>query len=44
MYYNSIFSQLLHFIPRYRFTKIVEKFGVLIEKVSGQAERNYPST
>lgn len=27
MYYNSIFSQLLQFVPRYRFTKIVEKFG-----------------
>ena len=27
MYYNSIFSQLFNFIPRYRFEKIVNKSG-----------------
>ena len=25
MYYNSIYSQLFNFIPRYRFEKIVKK-------------------
>ena len=27
MYYNSIYSQLFNFIPRYRFEKIVKKSG-----------------
>ena len=27
MYYNSIYSQLFNFIPRYRFEKIVNKSG-----------------
>ena len=27
MYYNSIYSQLFNFIPRYRFEKIVQKSG-----------------
>ena len=27
MYYNSIYSQLCNFIPRYRFEKIVKKSG-----------------
>ena len=27
MYYNSIYSQLINFIPRYRFEKIVKKSG-----------------
>ena len=31
MYYNSIYSQLFNFIPRYRFEKIVKKLADAFE-------------
>ena len=31
MYYNSIYSQLFNFIPRYRFEKIVKKSGAVVK-------------